>query len=109
MYTQIVTAQRTSSHERRVLNAPRTHLRHLQRSGGTGSPVGHLAGDMPPEMQPPASAWGQEVIMISVFVLVKGRKRRDSNPRVVAHRSLSRRMGIVCWSVCLAVYLLVFF
>src|SRR5437764_4150931 len=30
------------------------------------------------------------MIKTSVFVLVEGRKRRDSNPRVVAHRSLSR-------------------
>jgi len=71
---------------------PRTHLRHPQRSGGTGSQVGHLPGHMPPEMQPPASARGQKVIMISVFVLVEGRKRRDSNPRCLSARSLSSDM-----------------
>src|SRR5436853_5385532 len=30
------------------------------------------------------------MIKTSVFVLVETRKRRESNPRVVAHRSLSR-------------------
>jgi hypothetical protein len=38
----------------------------------------------------------------------KLRKRRDSNPRVVAHRSLSRPRGTVCRSVPQAVYLRVF-
>ena len=61
-----------------------------QPSGETGSQVSHLAAQMPPEMQPPASTLGREVITISVFVLVEGRKRRDSNPRYLSARSLSR-------------------
>jgi hypothetical protein len=75
---------------RRVLNAPRTHLPHLQPSGGTASQMNHLAGQMPPEMQPPASPLDLEVIIASVFVLVEGRQRRDSNPRCLSVRSLSR-------------------
>jgi hypothetical protein len=60
-----------------------------QPSGGTGSRVSHFAAHMPPEMQPPASTPGREVITISAFVLVGGRKRRDSNPRYLSVRSLS--------------------
>jgi hypothetical protein len=39
--------------------------------------------------QPPASTLGREAITISVFMLVEGRKRRDSNPRTVSGLSLS--------------------
>jgi hypothetical protein len=61
-----------------------------QPSGKTGSQVSLLVAHMPPEMQPSASMLGREMISISVFVLVKGRKRRDSNPRYLSVRSLSR-------------------
>jgi hypothetical protein len=74
----------------KVLPAPRTHLQHTTTIRWTASQTSHLGARMPPEMQPPPSTLSREVITISVFVLVEGRKRRDSNPRVVAHLSLSR-------------------
>jgi hypothetical protein len=61
-----------------------------QPSDGTGCRVSHFAARMPPEMQPPASTPGRELITIPAFVLVEGRKRRDSNPRYLSARSLSR-------------------
>ena len=94
MHTRIVTAQRISSHDVQGPHCAKDPSTHSQPSGGTGSQVGHLVGHMPPEMQPLASAWVQEMITITLFVLVEERKRRDSNPRMVAHRSLSR------WATC---------
>jgi len=74
----------------RGLNAPRTHLPHTTTIRWDGLPGESLCGSMPPEMQPPASTLDQEVITIPTFVLVEGRKRRDSNPRYLSVRSLSR-------------------
>src|SRR5947209_19801359 len=79
-----------------------------QPSGGTGSRVSHFAVHTPPEMQPPASTPGREVITISAFVLVGGRKRRDSNPRYLSVRSLSSRRGAVCRGMSQTVELQVF-
>src|SRR5205085_9410312 len=65
------------------------HLQHTAIIRWTASQASHLVARMPPEMQPPPSALSREVIIISVFVLVEGRKRRDSNPRCLSARSLS--------------------
>src|SRR5437764_4647827 len=103
-------AERTSSHEAQGPQCAKDpSTAHRTRAGGTGSQVVTFVAHMQPEMQPPASTLGRKMITISMFVLVEGRKRRDSNPRCLSARSLSRRMGTMCWSVRQAAYLRLFF
>jgi hypothetical protein len=92
----------------KVLHAPRTHLQQTAIIRWTASQASHLVALMSPEMQPPPSTMSREVIIISVFVLVEGRKRRDSNPRYLSARSLSSRRGAVCRGMSQAVELRVF-
>jgi hypothetical protein len=54
--------------------------RTLQPSGGTGSQVSHFVAHLPPEMQPPASTLGRELITISVFALVEGVEAEGFEP-----------------------------
>jgi hypothetical protein len=54
---------------------------------------------MPPEMQPAAGTPGEVTTPHPEFLLVGGRKRRDSNPRYLSARSLSSRRGTVCRSM----------
>jgi hypothetical protein len=90
VHTETVTAGRASGHEVQVLPAPRTHQQHTANHPVTASQASHLVAQMPPEMQPPPFTPNRKMITISVFVLVEGRKRRDSNPRTLTGLSLSR-------------------
>jgi hypothetical protein len=105
MHAQIVTAQRTSSHEvqgPQCAKDPSTaHHNHV-----VGRELGaSLCGSHATRNATTGVRAGREVIIVWVFVLVERRKRRDSNPRYLSVRSLSRPRGTVCWSVSQAAYL----
>ena len=67
------------------------HLPRPQQSGGMGSQVSHLVADTPPEMQLTGVRAGSgSDHHLGVMPGQRRRKRRDSNPRYLSARSLSR-------------------
>jgi hypothetical protein len=90
VHTETVPAERTSSHKVQGPPCPKDPSTAPATIRWTASQASHLVARMPPEMQPPASPLDREVITASAFALVDGRKRRDSNPRCLSARSLSR-------------------
>jgi hypothetical protein len=74
----------------KVLHAPRTHLPRTATIRWRAGQASHLVAQNATRNATTAVHTEPETITISVFVLVEVRKRRDSNPRYLSVRSLSR-------------------